>query len=173
MKEKYNLVSIETEINLTNKLVEEIALSGWVDNDVIIVNCFPDYSSITCQIINHKLSYLNNNNLYEQIQLELPYKGMSQIWNRNDFKPELFDKYLTSWIYQNVNTNYKYLFVSSRIIDAKPFNKLRSLMLDKSKDFKFACLHLQDDFIPSFKATKIPNDKKLLYGWENSDVNNF
>ena len=104
-------ISIEKQIIDTTSLVEEIKKSNWIDRDTIIVNCYPDYSSITTQLINHKLCYLNHNELFETISLELPYKSMNQIWNKRIFNFQIFDKYLVDWIALNVNKEHKYLFI--------------------------------------------------------------
>ena len=174
-KDNTYFVPVEKEIIDTGFLVEQIKESKWIDKNVIIVNCYPDYSSIPSQLINHKLSYLNNNELFESVWMELPYKSMNQVWNRETFKFQIFDKYLMEWIAINVNENHKYLFVSSLITDGQSFRKLNSVMKNKSLDYKFATLYLHNGigFDPNFVINKITTKKRILFSWENSETNNF
>lgn len=168
-------ITVEEEWRDAGHMANILRGTGWMDNKVVIVNCFPDYSSITTQIINHKLSHINRNDLFEQITLELPYKGMSQIWNRETSEYEMFDRYIVKWIVQNINKDMKYLFITSKIVDGRPFNKLKNLLRDKAKDYKIVSLYLQEnaDFIPDEYISIIPKEKRIVFSWENGDNNNF
>lgn len=168
-------VPYDREIFDTLSLVEELKESGWVDSSMVIVNCLPDYSSVPSQIINHKLSFLNRNELYEQISLEIPYPAMSQIWNREGANYELFDRYLVEWVNKHIGDEFKYLFVCSKIVQGNPFNKLKSLIRDKTKDYKFLSLYLQDDagFTPNYVKALVPAGRKIVFGWENTNNKNF
>lgn len=168
-------VPIDKEVRDTELLVQQLKESNWVDSDMVIVSCYPDYSSIPSQLLNHKLSHLNDNELFESLHLELPYKWMNQVWNRGTFEFQIFDKYLVQWIALNVNTEHKYLFVTSLITDGQPFRKLSSMMKNKSLDYKFATLYMHNGigFDPDFAVDIIPQKKRILFNWENSETKNF
>lgn len=164
-------VSFEKEITDSKRLIEEIKKLNWIDSNVVIVNCFPDYSSIPCQLINHKLSYLNNDVLFEQIILEMPYNGMKQIWEREKYRFEMFDRYLSAWVENLLIGESKYLFISSRIIDGSPFSKLKSIIRNRV-DYKIVCLYLKENvFSPHIYIEK--TNKKIIHQWENSLINNI
>lgn len=167
---KYFEIDYAKEIEDSLKLASIIRDDKWIDKDTIIVNCSPDYSSICSQIINHNLSDLNKNELFEQIPLEIPYPNMSQIWNRTEYVYEMYDKYLINWIRQYISSSYKYLFIDSGTIRGKNFSKLKSVLRDKT-DFKLASLYVQDDsiIVPDYYVEKFNfnNQGGLLFRWEN------
>lgn len=169
MENNLFFVSYEKEASDTVKLIENV--KGWVDQSTIIVNCFPDYSSIVCQLINHKLSFRNKNSLYEQIGLEIPYKGMKQIWNRDKIEYEFFDKYIIEWSKHNISPDCKYLFVFQRITNDVPLTKIKSCI--RGAEYKFTCLYNQSEFVIDHTIENVPSERRILSGWENSNNNNF
>lgn len=178
MKEinNYFHITYEKEELDSISLINQIAESGWIDKDVTIINCSPDYSSRLTQLINHKLSYLNDNETFEVIDLPMPYPIMSQIWDTQEAKFIQFENYLFDWIRKYIIPTSKYLFVDSGTLRGKNFTKVYQgikgrVDLDK---IKFASLYLQSDsiFTPEFFVQKFDKEKQggLLFEWEN--VNN-
>lgn len=173
----YFFVSEQKELKDTEILIDLIKRENWIDDNTIIINCSPDYSSSLCQRLNHKLSYLNNNELYLQLSLECPYPIMNQIWNPDNFEYEVFDHYLKNWVIKNIKSSYKYLFVDSGVLRGKNFNKINQAISKLDIDRRFASLYVQDDsiFTPDFYTEKFNFKKQggLLFSWENSDNKNW
>lgn len=163
-------ITIAKEIQDSKALAKLIGLNGWVDSDTIIVNCSPDYSSIMCQIVNHELSYINRNELFEQVFLEMPYPTMNQVWNRDKAEFQNFEFYLKSWIQNYVSKDYKYLFLDSGTLRGKNFSKVHSALRGRA-EARFGCLYLQDDsiFKPDYFVEKFNfnNQGGLIFEWEN------
>ncbi len=163
-----NFISIEKEVVDSYKLADIIMRDGWIDEDTIIVNCSPDYSSLTCQLVNHRLSSNNNHELYEQITLEMPYPIMSQIWNNDSREWEDFNKYLPLWVNKLSRSN-KYLFIDSATIRGKNFSLVKTNMLGKF-DYKLASLYVEENslVIPDYYS-EIFSQKEggLIFEWEN------
>lgn len=178
-KSKYYHITYTKEISDTFKLIEKIKEENWVDSATVIVNCMPDYSSIPCQIINHKLSYLNQNELFEQISLELPYPVMSQVWDRQAFKYEQFDRYLLEWVSGNIGYYYKYLFITSNITTGKSLFNIGSILRSKigRENYRFGTLYLDKDakYKPDYYAEEFSANEKgnILFEWENSQNPNW
>jgi len=176
---KYFTVSLEKESNDTTKLIEKIKEERWVDSSTIIVNCSPDYSSRLCQEINHKLSYLNSNELYEQISLEMPYPTTNQIYDPYSHGYQLFDRYLGQWITNNIINNCKYLFINSSTLRGKNFNKVRLSVRQhlEPDNYRFASLYVQSSsiFQPHYYVEEFDKEKQggLLFHWENIDNPNW
>lgn len=163
-------ITMEKEIIDSYRLASIIREDGWIDsNGTMIVNCSPDYSSIVCQIVNHKLSELNNNELFEQISLEMPYPTMSQIWNRDTWDWELYNKYLPTFI-NKLDRSLKYLFIDSATLRGKNFSLLKMNLLGKI-DYKLASLYLEEESIinPDYYVEKFSQkrDGGLIFEWEN------
>ena len=157
-------IDINKEITDSYKLAYMIGEDGWIDDNTIIVNCSPDYSSIVCQIVNHTLSSFNNNELHEMITLEMPYPTMSQIWNSDSKQWELFSRYLPMWV-NKLDKNYKYLFIDSAVIRGKNFFLLKSAILGKI-DYKLASLYVDESsiLIPDYYIEKA---SQVIFSWEN------
>ncbi len=171
----YFFVSYEKEQVDSKNLIAQIAKSGWIDRDVIIINCSPDYSSRLSQMMNHKLSYLNNNETFEVVDLPMPYPTMSQVWDTLERKYVRFDNYLYDWVRKYIQSDIRYLFVDSGTLRGQNFTKVKNAIKGKLEpdQYRFASLYLQSDsiFEPDFYTEKF--DKKnggLLFEWEN--VNN-
>lgn len=177
--DKYFFITVQKEQSDSIQLIECIKKDGWVDNDVIIINCSPDYSSRVVQLTNHKLSYLNGNELFEVIDLPMPYPTMSQIWNPQSHKYELFDRYLIDWARQHINKNHKYLFVDSGTIRGKNFNKLKMVTRNilEPLQYRFASLYKEEKsiFNPDYYVEIYSNEKQggLLFEWENTNNPNW
>lgn len=174
MERKYHKISTQKEIEDSYKLSAIIREDGWIGKDTLIVNCSPDYSSIITQILCHTLSDLNSNELFDVINLEMPYPVMNQIWNKETAEYELYDKYLLKWISKYISKDYIYLFVDSGTLRGKNFSKLKSVLRNKldDKNFMFASLYVQDDsiFTPDYYVEKFNfiNQGGLLFEWENT-----
>lgn len=174
MKENkfYFKISLEKEFNDTVKLVQKIKEDNWFDSSTIIVNCSPDYSSRLTQQVNHSLSVLNKHELFEQIDMQMPYPIGSQVWNPISKSYEIFDTYLKNWINENI-FNCKFLFIDSGTLRGKNFNKVKLSLRNKldNENFRFASLYVQDDsvFIPDYYVEKFNKQTQggLLFEWEN------
>src|SRR6188768_1442073 len=112
-KDKHIYITQEMEFDTYSSLIRKISKSIWIDGTVTIVNCAPEHSSILTQFLNHKLSYLNGNKLFEQVDLPIPYPGMGQVWNQELYEYQQFDTYINYWINKNIDQRSKYLFVSA------------------------------------------------------------
>jgi len=179
MKKIVYQIPINKELEDIDKLSKIIENSNWVSKSMIIVNCSPDYSSICTQMVNHKLSHLNDNELFEQMYLELPYPNMSQIWNRDTCEYEYFDRYLSLWVAKYIKSGYNYLFVDSATIRGKNFNKVKLSIkqyLDPN-EYKFASLYVEEKsiFLPDFYVEKYCTDinGELTFSWENENNPNW
>lgn len=122
------LASIFTLINLVKQ-------ENWVDSTTTLVNCAPQFTSITTQHLNHALSADNNLQLLEVLNLELPTTVQSQVWNAESAEYLSFDKYLIQWIYKYISPNQKYLFVSN--VAEPVLAKVRSRVKLKIEDSQF------------------------------------
>lgn len=176
---KYFLVDLNKEHVDSGLLIDKIKEDRWMDSSTIIVNCSPDYSSRLVQLVNHKLSFLNKNELCEVIPLEMPYPNMSQIFNPYSHDYEMFDRYMAEWVKQNINDSYKYLFIDSGTLRGKNFNKVKIFIRPKLEpnQFRFASLYVQSSsiFTPDYYVEKFDKETQggLLFQWENMDNPNW
>jgi len=176
-KNNYFYISYKKEIEDISILANKIIDSGWVNSDITIINCSPDYSSYLTQIVNHRISFLNNNELFEVIDLPMPYPTMSQVWDTLDREYRHFDKYLAGWITKYIEKKDKYLFIDSGTLRGKNFHKVKTAIrniLDSSQ-YRFASLYLKSDsiFTPDFYTEKFDSDKGLVFAWENLNNPNW
>jgi len=170
LKDKYFMVSYEKELSDTKTLIERIKSTFWVQPDMVIVNCFPEYSSRVTNLANHKLSYLNKNELFEQVDLVMPYPNMAQVWNSCDRKYQGFYNYMTDWVRTNLFSSNTYLFLSS----AENLFPLRAFLKVKLEpdDYRLGTLYPKDgDPEPDFWIEKA--NKTVLFEWENMDNPNW
>ncbi len=171
LKNKYYLVSYEKELADSVKLIESIKKSGWIGKDeLFLVNCFPEYSSRLTQIVNHKLSYLNRNELFETVDLHMPYPNMAQVWNSCDKKYQGFYNYMTDWVRSNVFTTSKFLFISA----AENLSVLRTFLKVKLEpdDYRTATCYIREgDPEPDFYVEKCK--EQIMFQWENMDNPNW
>lgn len=173
--DKYHVITSYKEEHDSEKLVEIIKQDDWVERDMIIVNCFPAYSSRLAQFVNHKLSYLNKNQLFEVMYLEIPYENTSQVWDTHKKEFENYEFYLRRWVAENVFSN-KFLFILADTSHVKDFNKiklnLRGIM-DREL-FRFASLYSRRGIIPpDYFVEEYDEDREILFQWENSNNPNY
>ena len=153
----------------TLKLVEIINASGWVDEKTIIVVCSPEYSSILSQIVNHKLSYLNDYVPFDMDFLEMPYPGQ-ELYTEDRYIDDL-----ESFGHKYVNSNKKFLFIDSGVLRGKNFTILDNVMEEflTPSQKKYACLYKQSDsiFIPDYYVRDFDfgRDGGLTFWWENEN----
>ncbi len=176
---KIHKISIHKEISDIDKLSKIIEDSKWVSKSMIIVNCSPDYSSICTQMLSHKLSHLNDNELFEQLYLEMPYPNMTQIWNKETCEYEYFDRYLSLWAAKYIRSGYNYLFVDSATIRGKNFNKVKLSIKTRLdiEDYRFASMYVESKsiFVPDYYVEQYSseNDGELTFSWENENNPNW
>lgn len=165
-----NFITLEREQSDTNYLIEDIKRDGWIDNETVIVVCAPEYSSRLAHMINHKLSYLNNDEPFEMLHLQMPTKKMSQVWDTQDKEYRPFEKYLVEWITNNVVVGYKYLFVTNVIYSGATIAKVRHLMKGrKDLEYKFTGLYVSSKSVcfPDYNM-KTFTDAPVFF-WENTN----
>jgi hypothetical protein len=162
-------ISYEKELLDNLVLIEKIKEAKFMDSNTIIVNCNPDYSSSLVQLVNHKLSYLNNNELYEVLNLQIPSEDMSQVWHSEEREYVRFDSYLGWWMWKFIDTRNKYLFVSSFIGSGRAYRKILSQV---KADFLTSSTYLakDSDWKPMFHVEQY--DREILFEWQNSNKNN-
>lgn len=176
---KYFRVEPEKERKDIFKLCNIILEDGWVDKEIVLVNCSPDYSSITTQLLNHHLSVINKNELFPVLPLEMPYPNMSQVWDPITEKYELYDSYLDKWIKKYVTASSRFLFIESGVLRGKNFNKLKLSLREKldRANYKLASLYLQSSSIvrPDYYVQEFNFDRDggLLFWWENFENPNW
>ena len=172
----YHIISSTKEDVDTTALIEQIKSDEWINGDTIIVNCFPQYSSRLCQTINHKLSHLNKNELFEVINLEMPYPNTNQVWNGTNQAYENYDTYLKNWVTSNIFYN-NFLFVASDMVNIRNFNKIRLEVrrVLQRENHRFASLYcLENTSIhPDYFAEMISEPKRIVFQWENANNPNF
>lgn len=165
----YHKVSYNDERLESDNLIDKIVETDWLKPDTILVNCFPEYSSRLTYLLAHKLSYLNNNELYEVVDLKMPYKTMIQVWDPDDMIFKMYGNYLSDWIRKNLHPSNRYLFVASDVFN--PFQKLKSMLKGKidNENIRFATLFKPRDatFLPDIFAHEYAGT--LLFQWENID----
>lgn len=150
-------------------LIDLIVKDEFVDDNTIIIVYDPGYSSTLGQLCNHKLSYLNGNELFEVVNLPIPPDNMTQVWDGNEQEYKLFDPYLSKWITKNLEVGFKYLVVGQHLRSAKYINKLTSYLTKNGFDFRTGFVYLcpEVDFKPTFHVEQLKKDP--LYEWENSN----
>lgn len=179
IQNKYFFISLQKEASDLQKLCDQIKDSNWMDNNTYIVNCSPDYTSSVSMRLNHKLSHLNRNELFDRLDLEMPYPIMNQVWNVDEKKYQTYDQYLKYWVSKNIQGNSKYLFIDSGTIRGLNFEKLRLSIrgLMEPDTYRFASLYKEKNsiFKPDFFVEEYNFQKQggLLFEWENVDNSNW
>lgn len=175
MEKNLKLITYEKEHIDSLSLIEKIVESKWVTKDTVIINCNPEYSSRITQLVNHKLSFLNKNELFEVRNLNMPYPVGPQVWDNDDFTYKLFIRYLSDWTRKNISSSEKYLLLSSDISGSE-FGKIRLFLKDKTdlENFRFGTIYLDNSctFVPDFYVEKVPT-KSIIYQWENANNPNW
>lgn len=154
------------------KLYQLIKDDGWVDGKTIIVVCSPEYSSIICQILCHRLSYLNNYVPMDLEFLEMPYPGGEEFTDKQyERHINSFAKRVAGWVNPR-----KLLFVDSGVLRGQNFTTLKRVMNQYMfpELMKYACVYKQADsiFEPDYcvETFDFEKDGGLTFWWE--DPNN-
>lgn len=167
-----NFISEQREQEDTEYLLQQLALSDWWDSSVVLVTCSPEYSARLTQTLNHRLSHLNRNLLYEQATLPLPTKGGSQFWDECEGEYVSFDRFVHDWTRRNLHPGSKYLFVANTLFEGTALQKVRSLVKARlaSDEFRFCCLYWgeKSPVIPDFFIRKF--ETPPIFHWENSNT---
>ena len=163
----YFYIDREKEYKDTLKLISKIESSGWVDENLVIVVCSPEYSSMICQLINHKLSHLNNDKPFEMDFLEMPYPNEETL-SKDEYIymcETLSEKYR--------HTNKKLLLIDSGCLRGSNFTILKNQLIGSVSNFRFGCLYIQSNskFQPDFYSERFDFEKDggLLFWWENEN----
>lgn len=169
-----NFVDDKRELTNSNYLIHKLIDSGFMEEDVLIVNCSPEYSSRLAQLINHKTSYLNNNETYEQINLDIPAKSRSQVFSFEDKEYQMFDRYFSNWMNKYYLSGQKYLFVINTVFTGKKINKIKLGMKAKgvdSSNMLFISLYCNENsqFKPDLYCTKFSETNPPVFFWENKN----
>lgn len=104
---------------------------------------------------------------------------MSQVWNPEEDRWELYDTYLEKWINKYILYSKKFLFIDSGILRGKNFNKLKLSLRSKidRENYKFASLYVQSSSIlkPDYYVEEFDMEKDggLLFWWENKNNPNW
>lgn len=177
LKNDYKLITFEKERIDTKELVELIKISDWVKPNMIIVNCFPEYSSRLCQSLNHGLSVLNKHELFEIVNLPMPYPNMAQVWDADERVYKGYVRYLTDWIRKYITSHDNYLFAS---LDSGTSNltKLKSLVRSKmeNEQYRFATIYKEKNntLTPDFYVEEYDETQgELAFQWENLNNPNW
>ncbi len=108
--------------------------------------------------------------------MEMPYPIMSQVWNRETFEIQSFDRYLTEWINKYLDPSLKYLFIDSATIRGRNFSKLKYAIRDKV-EYKLASVYVEQQSIttPDYFVERYDQEKKgeLIFAWENDNNPNW
>jgi hypothetical protein len=161
----YFSIDEQKEHKDTRLLFYKIRESKWVDENTVIVNCSPDYSSIICQFLQHNLS--PNNKPLKMEYLEMPYP------NQETYTKEQMMHDAEILMLQYASQNKKFLFVDSGCLRGSNFTLLAEVVGDYvgDEDRRFACLYLQEDsiFLPDFyvETFNFKLNGGLLFWWEN------
>jgi hypothetical protein len=179
LNNNYFFINYQKEVSDIQRVCNQIKESNWMDKDTYIVNCSPDYSSTFSMHVNHKLSYLNNNELYDRLDLEMPYPVMNQVWNMYEKRYETYDQYLKYWAAKHLENGSKYLFLDSGTIRGLNFEKVRLSIrgILEPDQYRFGTLYKEKNsiFKPDFFAEEYDFKLQggLLFEWENSDNPNW
>ena len=165
---EYYYISAEKERVDAEKLIYILSHDKWVDRETILVNCAPDYSSILTQNINHRLSHLNRNDLFEVIPFQMPYPIMNQVWNSETLQYEKNDYYVKTWLNKYINKDYKYLFISS---GKHTLDKLKLCLQDV--DYRLCSPYVAEGALIPTYYVEIFKTGQLLYSWENVNNTNW
>jgi hypothetical protein len=172
------MITPERELRDHSSLVQRVVNDGFVDENTIIVNVAPEYSSRLTQYAAHKLAYLADNNLIEVVNLNLPAKGMNQVWDAGDGQFRMFDNYLYDWVVNNYRKDTKYLFLTSSIFSGKHLRKLELLLNNKLKtwgelesNYRIGTTYVHTDAVvnPDFFVEEFEESVPLFF-WENINL---
>lgn len=170
-----NFITLEQENTHSNYLIQGLIDSGWLQKDTVLVNVAPEYSSRLTQLINQKTSHLNRNELFEQINLRIPSKGMNQVYSYDEQGYITFDRYLLEWIKKYVTPASRFLFIKDVTFTGKSLNKIRLVLkskLDDIDNMKFASLYCQKDsiLIPEYCHRLFDKENPPVHFWQNVNI---
>lgn len=170
---KYHYISYEKESWDSEQLVELIKAEQWVGRDSVIVTMDSNYSSRLSQFVSHKLSHLNGNEFFEKSTLEIPNQGGIFIYNQCILDYQFYDKYLGEWALNNLVKGYRYLFIYAGPTNDKPLCKAQAVIRTTYPDIqvRFCSPYKEKDSFFHLDYCVEDYDGKLLYEWENSDIN--
>lgn len=164
-------ISPVKEMDDIYQLIKLLEQDKWVtEGDVpTIVVCSPEYSSIICQILSHKLSYLNKHVPLDLEFLDMPYPG------GEEFSDEEYKKHIKKFANEFRNENKKLLFIDSGVLRGKNFTTLKTELenyIDSSL-MKFGCLYKQSNsiFKPDYcvETFNFELNGGLTFWWEDPD----
>ena len=115
-------ISPVKEIDDIYQLIKILEQDKWVTEGSVptIVVCSPEYSSIICQILSHKLSYLNKHIPLDLEFLDMPYPG------GEEFSDEEYKNHIKMFANEFRNENKKLLFIDSGVLRGKNFTTLKT-----------------------------------------------
>jgi hypothetical protein len=153
-----------------NILIDTIKQDDWVDGETTLVVCSPEYSSIICQVMCHKLSYLREYVPLDLDFLEMPYPGGQGLSNAR------YEQLIHQFAQRYKNKLNKLLFVDSGVLRGQNFTTLKNIigMYISGVLTRYACVYKQrnsifepDYYVEDFDFEK---DGGLTFWWE--DPNN-
>ena len=168
--EQYFTVDAQKEHQDMELLARQLEKANIIDPNTVIVVCSPEYSSIVCQFLSHRLSYLNGNIPLDLDTLEMPYP------NDPDLTPEVFEDLVTQLGLSYLGSDRNLLLVDSGCLRGRNYTVVREILTKyiPAEKLIFACLYKQDDsiFEPNYyiDTFNFEQDGGLLFWWEN--INN-
>ena len=177
LKNKYKFITFEKETEDSRILSSKVKESEWIKPETILVNCFPEYSSSLCQRLNHSLSNLNKNELFEVINLPMPYPNMVQVWDTDEKNYKMFIKYLADWVRRFITLSDSFLFIStdSATSNLARVNAMIRCKID-SENYRFATLYKEKNNIltPNFWVEEYDETQgNIAFQWENLNNPNW
>ena len=163
-------ISESKELSDIDKLVDIIKQDGWIDGETTIVVCSPEYSSIICQILCHRLSYLRQYVPLDLDFLEMPYPGGQGLSNAR------YEQLIHQFACKHKNKLNKLLFIDSGVLRGQNYTTLKRIMSNYMSNIltKYACVYKQQDsiFEPDYcvETFDFEQDGGLTFWWE--DPNN-
>ena len=163
-------ISESKELSDINKLVDIIKQDDWVDGETTIVVCSPEYSSIICQILCHRLSYLRKYVPLDLDFLEMPYPGGQGLSDAG------YEQLIHQFATRYKNKLNKLLFIDSGVLRGRNYTTLKRIMSSYMSNIltKYACVYKQQDsiFEPDYcvETFDFEQDGGLTFWWE--DPNN-
>lgn len=154
-------ISIQEEYEDAIELSQIIQFDGWFDEEVILVNCMPEYSSLSMQLLNHSLSH--SSSLHEIISHEMPLEERSQVWFAEEGKFCSYNYYLTQWSIRNINKRFKYLFFITRLTREAELFQLRRA-LKGEVDYRIACIYRKPGI--TMYTDYIVKEEEPTFCWE-------
>lgn len=164
------MVTYDKEDKDIEILIGLLKEADWLKRDTFFINCFPEYSSRLTHLLSHKLSYLNNHEPFEVLDLKMPYPNMVQVWDNEDKMFKMYIKYLSDWVRKNINKVERFLFIGTDTSGSN-FTRLKSMVNGRvdEENYRFATLYKSKEgiFLPDYYVQEY--EGKVLFQWENSN----